>query len=94
VTLLHRRGREVAAPRARSPEGARTSWPAPITGHGPPPITRRIAVDTKSETVLVFRRSEPQAASFDVALEIGIGERLASPLLPGFSLAVAELFGG
>jgi Uma2 family endonuclease len=51
-------------------------------------------VDTESETVLVFRRSEPRAACFDVALEVATGERLASPLLPGFSLAVADLFGG
>lgn len=51
-------------------------------------------VDTESETVLVLRRSEPAAASFDVALEIAAGERVESPLLPGFSLAAADLSGG
>ncbi|MDX6720418.1 MAG: hypothetical protein QOJ63_2672 [Solirubrobacteraceae bacterium] len=50
-------------------------------------------VDTVAESVLVFRRSAPQAASFDVALEVGLGEHLASPLLPGFSVAAADLVG-
>lgn len=49
-------------------------------------------VDTEAESVLVFRRSPPTASSFDVALELGSGEALTSPLLPGFSLPVAELF--
>jgi Uma2 family endonuclease len=49
-------------------------------------------VDTEAETVLVYRRSSPGAPSFDVALELGAGEALASPLLPGFSVAVAEIF--
>ena len=49
-------------------------------------------VDTVAERVLVFRRSSPQAAPFDVALEFGRGETLTSPLLPGFALAVSELF--
>jgi Uma2 family endonuclease len=51
-------------------------------------------VDTESETVLVFRRSDPAAPSFDVALEIAMAQRLSSPLLPGFSLAAADLFAG
>jgi hypothetical protein len=29
---------------------------------------------------------------FDVALELGSGEALASPLLPGFELVLDELF--
>ena len=49
-------------------------------------------VDTPSQTVLVFRRSQPAAESFDVALEPGRGEVLGSPLLPGFALALDELF--
>jgi Uma2 family endonuclease len=49
-------------------------------------------VDDKAETVLVYRRSSPDTASFDVALEPGRGEALTSPLLPGFSLALDELF--
>jgi Uma2 family endonuclease len=47
---------------------------------------------TRRETVLVYRRSRPDAPTFDVALELGVGNRLASPLLPGFGLALDELF--
>ena len=49
-------------------------------------------VDTEAESVLVFRRSLPTASALDMALELGSGEALTSPLLPGFSLPVAELF--
>ena len=49
-------------------------------------------VDTAAQTVLVYRRSTPQCASFDVALEIGAGETLTSPLLEDFQLDVTELF--
>jgi Uma2 family endonuclease len=49
-------------------------------------------VDTVSETVLVFRRSRPDAAAFDIALTIARGDSLTSPLLPGFALALSELF--
>lgn len=49
-------------------------------------------VDTTAEQVLVFRRSTPAQVSFDVALELCRGEPLGSPLLPGFSLALDELF--
>lgn len=49
-------------------------------------------VDTPVEQVLVFRRSEPDRAQFEVALELSRGETLASPLLPGFQLALTELF--
>lgn len=49
-------------------------------------------VDDKAEVVLAFRRSTPDAPSFDVALEIGRGETLRSPLLPGFDLALDEVF--
>jgi Uma2 family endonuclease len=51
-------------------------------------------VDTAAEAVLVFRRSDPAALAFDVALELVAGERLASPLLPGLGVDVAELFSG
>jgi len=51
-------------------------------------------VDTTSERVLVCRRSEPRAGTFDVALELGAGGELTSPLLPGFALAVSSLFAG
>ncbi|MDQ3353619.1 MAG: Uma2 family endonuclease [Actinomycetota bacterium] len=49
-------------------------------------------LDTAADTVLVFRRSSPESSEFDVALELGAGETLTSPLLPGFALDVAELF--
>ena len=49
-------------------------------------------VDTAAEAVLVFRRSIPGARTFDVALELDREAVLESPLLPGFALAVAELF--
>jgi Uma2 family endonuclease len=49
-------------------------------------------VDTAAEVVLVLRRSAPGEPRFDVTLELGAEERLESPLLPGFSLHVAELF--
>jgi Uma2 family endonuclease len=50
-------------------------------------------VDDVARTVLVFRRSGPEAASFDIALELGRGDRLTSPQLAGFELALDELFG-
>lgn len=50
-------------------------------------------VDTKARVVLVSRRSDRAAPRFDVSLELGVGDVLTSPLLPGFELAVAGLFG-
>jgi Uma2 family endonuclease len=49
-------------------------------------------VDNIAETVLVFRRSGPGAPSFDVTLELGVGDTLQSPMLPGFALPLDELF--
>jgi Uma2 family endonuclease len=49
-------------------------------------------VDNKGEQVFVFRRSEPGVDHFDVALELGEGDVLGSPQLPGFALALDELF--
>ena len=49
-------------------------------------------LDTAAEAVLIFRRSAPGASTFDVALELARDAQLESPLLPGFSLSVAELF--
>ena len=48
-------------------------------------------VDTAAGVVLVFRRSARDAPAFDVALELSREQSLSSPLLPGFSLALAEL---
>jgi Uma2 family endonuclease len=50
-------------------------------------------VDTAASELLIFRRSAPRAASFDVALELAVGDELTSPQLPGFSLALSSLFG-
>ena len=49
-------------------------------------------VDTREEAVIVHRRSQPQAAEFDIALELGGSEVLRSPLLPGFALELKDLF--
>jgi len=51
-------------------------------------------VDAAADTILVFRRSTAGAPGFDVALELGSGEELRSPQLPGFSLAVDDLLAG
>ena len=49
-------------------------------------------VDTKGLRVLVFRRSRPDAPTFDIALELMAGDELTSPQLPGFALPLDELF--
>ena len=49
-------------------------------------------VDDVSQTLLAFRRSEPDAPSFDVALELTRNDTLSSPQVPGFALSLAELF--
>ena len=49
-------------------------------------------VDIRAETVLVFRRSAPDAPSFDIALELERDEQLTSPQLPGFALELSEVF--
>ncbi len=48
-------------------------------------------VDT-SGVVLVFRRSTPSTATFDVELELEEEATLTSPLLLGFELLVAQIF--
>jgi Uma2 family endonuclease len=50
-------------------------------------------VDTAADAVIVFRRSVASAPTFDVSLELARGDVLTSPLLPGFELALDELFG-
>jgi Uma2 family endonuclease len=51
-------------------------------------------VDDRAECVLVYRRSGPDAPTFDVALELAAGEALTSPQLPGFELPIGDLFRG
>ncbi len=41
-------------------------------------------VDTPVSTVLVFRRGSPESVGFDEDAEVGPGDTLVSPLLPGF----------
>ena len=43
-------------------------------------------------SVLVFRRSSPDRPDFDLTLELTPQETLASPLLPGFGLPLADLY--
>jgi len=50
-------------------------------------------VDTASESVIVLRRSAPEAPEFDLAFEPAGDETLTSPLLPGFALPLATVFG-
>lgn len=49
-------------------------------------------VDHAADVVLVYRRSTPKSQTFDVALELGAGDRLTSPQLPGFALSLDGLF--
>ena len=49
-------------------------------------------VDTASNTILVFRRSTPESTTFDIAIEVGQGEKLESSQLPGLSLDITALF--
>jgi Uma2 family endonuclease len=49
-------------------------------------------VDLDADTVLVYRRSKRASPVFDVELELGTGDALTSPQLPGFSLPLDELF--
>jgi Uma2 family endonuclease len=49
-------------------------------------------VDDVAQTVLAFRRSGPEAAGYDVAVELGRGDTLTSPQLAGFELPIDDLF--
>ena len=49
-------------------------------------------VDDVARVVLVFRRSAPGVEYFDTALELDATDMLSSPLLPGFELALSDLF--
>jgi Uma2 family endonuclease len=49
-------------------------------------------VDDRAERVTVLRRSEPEARTFDVELELSAGDDLTSPQLPGFALPLEGLF--
>lgn len=49
-------------------------------------------VDLAADEVLVYRRSAPATPAFDISLELTAEDELASPLLPGFVLALDGLF--
>jgi len=49
-------------------------------------------IDTETDRVLVHRRSKPGSPTFDVALELGGGEHLTTPLIPGFAVDLDTLF--
>ena len=49
-------------------------------------------VDVVAHTVVQLRRATPDAPVFDDGVEVGEGEELTSTLLPGFAVAVADVF--
>lgn len=76
----------------RSPSTWRYDIGAKKSGYERHGLPELWLVDTAAEAVLVFRRSIPEALTFDVALELTREDALPSPLLPGFTFSVAELF--
>jgi Uma2 family endonuclease len=76
----------------RSPSTWRYDVGAKLRGYERRGLAELWLVDTAAESVLVFRRSAPKAALFDVSLELVRGDLLASPAMPGFALALDELF--
>ncbi len=49
-------------------------------------------VDTSSNTVLVYRRSARTSPTFDLALELGSGDILVSPLCAELEIDISTLF--
>ncbi len=82
------------AAEVRSPSTWRHDIGAKKSGYERQGLRELWLVDTAADEVLVFRRSAPGAPVFDMALELDVRDALTSPLLPGFSLALAELFAG
>jgi len=76
----------------RSPSTWRYDIGAKKSGYERSGVPELWLVDTAADVVLVFRRSAPRAASFDVALELTRADALSSPLLPGFELALGAVF--
>lgn len=78
----------------RSPSTWRYDIGAKKSGYERAGLPELWLVDTAAAgTLFVFRRSRPDAPSFDVALELTRDETLISPLLPGFALKLAPVFG-
>ncbi len=82
------------AAEVRSPSTWRYDIGAKKAGYERHGLRELWLVDTAADGVLVFRRSAPGAPVFDMALELDVRDALTSPLLPGFSLPLAELFAG
>lgn len=78
----------------RSPSTWRFNLGAKKTGYERHGLPELWLADTAADALLVFRRSSPGQSHFDVALELGGNDLLRSPLLPGFELALADLFSG
>jgi len=76
----------------RSPSTWRYNLGAKKAGYEDKGLPELWLIDTLAHTVLVYRRSSAGAPAFDVALELAEPEQLASPLLPGFGVAVTEIF--
>ena len=76
----------------RSPSTWRYDIGAKKAGYERSGLPELWLVDTRAEAVLIFRRSRPGAPTFDVALELDREQQVTSPLLPGFALALADVF--
>lgn len=76
----------------RSPSTWRYDTGAKKSGYERAGLPELWLVDSAANEVLVFRRSTPSAPTFDIALQLGDGGVLASPLLPGFNLPLGRLF--
>lgn len=49
-------------------------------------------IDTAADAVLVYRRSDDGSPTFDVSLELTADETLTTPLIPGWTIDLGELF--
>ena len=77
----------------RSPSTWRHDIGAKKSGYERRGLPELWLVDTLAREVLVFKRSEPSAPTFDVSRQLGPGDVLESPLLSGFALPLERLFG-
>lgn len=78
----------------RSPSTWRYDIGAKKAGYERAGLPELWLVDTDGVAIFVFRRSAPKRPTFDVVLELAAQEKLTSPLLPGFELAVGTLIEG
>ncbi|MGI8937004.1 MAG: Uma2 family endonuclease [Iamia sp.] len=49
-------------------------------------------IDTAADVVLIYRRSDSDATTFDVALELTVDDTLTTPLVPGWDVDLRALF--